>query len=92
MAENIWVRVNGRSTEVPDGSTVAVALFIAGVASRTSVRGEPRSAMCGMGVCFECRVTTDGTPQRLGCQTPCKSGMEITAAHRSEQTAGTSAA
>ena len=53
MAENIWVRVNGKPTEVPDGSTVAVALFIAGVASRTSVRGEPRSAMCGMGVCFE---------------------------------------
>ena len=80
MAENIWVRVNGKVVEVPEGSTVAVAVFIAGVASRTSVRGELRSALCGMGVCFECRVTADGTPQRPGCQMLCKPGMEITAA------------
>ncbi len=80
MAENIWVRVNGKVIEVPEGSTVAVALFIAGVASRISVSGEPRSALCGMGVCFECRVTADGTSQRPGCQLLCKSGMEITAA------------
>jgi hypothetical protein len=57
-----------------------VVLFIAGVASRISVRGEPRSGLCGIGVCFECRVTTDGTPQRLGCKTLCRSGMQITAA------------
>ncbi len=80
MAENIWVRVNGKVVEVPEGSTVAVAVFIAGVASRTSVHGELRSALCGMGVCFECRVTADGTPQRPGCQLLCKPGMEITAA------------
>jgi predicted molibdopterin-dependent oxidoreductase YjgC len=80
MAENIWVRVNGKPVEVPEGATVAVALLIAGIASRTSVRGEPRSALCGMGVCFECRVTADGAPQRPACQILCRSGMEITAA------------
>jgi sarcosine oxidase subunit alpha len=80
MADNIPVRVNGKPVEVPQGSTVAVALFIAGAASRTSVHGEPRSALCGMGVCFECRVTIDGVQQRLGCQTLCRSGMEISAA------------
>jgi hypothetical protein len=57
---------------------VVAALLVAGVvAVRRSVTGEPHGPVCGMGVCFECRVTMDGEPHRLGCQTPCAEGMAV---------------
>lgn len=77
MAEDIAIQINGRSFTVPAGSTVAAAVLHAGVPCRTSVTGEPRSALCGMGICFECRVTIDGRRHRRGCQTTCQAGMEI---------------
>ncbi len=78
MPEQVALRINGEMIEVKPGTTVAAAVAIAGIAtSRRSVSGEPRGPVCGMGVCFECRVTIDGTPQRLGCLTLCASGMEV---------------
>jgi len=46
-------------------------------AFRRSVTGEPRGPLCGMGICFECRVTIDGVPHSRSCQTPCADGMEV---------------
>lgn len=78
MSEAIRVTVNGKPVEVSPGSTVAAAILLAGVtAFRRSVRGEPRGALCGMGICFECRVTIDGTPHCRSCQALCRPGMEI---------------
>jgi D-hydroxyproline dehydrogenase subunit gamma len=72
------VRVNGRVIEVPEGSMVSAAIAIAGeTAFRRSVTGEPRGPLCGMGICFECRVTVDGRPHVRSCQVPCRSGMEV---------------
>jgi len=72
------ILVNGRLVEVPAGTTVAAALVIAGVAEfRCSVNGETRGPVCGMGICFECRVTIDGRPHERSCQTVCREGMEI---------------
>jgi sarcosine oxidase subunit alpha len=63
---------------VPEGIAIAAALAIAGEAAcRTSVTGEPRGPLCGMGVCFECRVNVDGRPHIKACQTPVRDGMEI---------------
>ncbi len=76
----ITLRLNGRALSFPDGITVAVALLQSGqLTFRTSVSGEPRSAVCGMGVCFECRVTIDGKPHSRSCQTLIREGMEIRA-------------
>ncbi|MGE5346971.1 MAG: (2Fe-2S)-binding protein [Acidithiobacillales bacterium] len=73
------LRVDGRSVRVPDGATVAAALFTVGVvALRTSVTGEPRGLLCAMGTCFECRVTIDGAPHQRACLTLCRDGMEVT--------------
>jgi D-hydroxyproline dehydrogenase subunit gamma len=70
--------VNGRIVRVPVGSTVAAAVGVAGVSPyRRSVRGEARWPLCGMGICFECRVTIDGQAHRLSCQTPCEDGMTV---------------
>ena len=78
MPEQIHLRVNGRPVSVAAGSTVAAAVLLAGETSfRRSVRGERRGPLCGMGICFECRVTIDGEPHGRSCQTLCRPGMEV---------------
>ena len=72
------IHVNGMKIQAAGGTTVAVALLTAGRTHfRTSAGGEPRGPVCGMGVCMECRVTIDGVPHRLACQTAVRDGMEI---------------
>ena len=72
------VTVNGRPVEVADGAMVSAAVAIAGAPFfRRSVTGEPRAPLCGMGICFECRVMVNGRLHVRGCQTPCEPGMEI---------------
>jgi len=77
MLSQVTVTVNGATTVVPSGTTVAVAMTIAGQACRNSVSGEPRGPLCGMGICFECRVAINGRPHRLGCQILCEQGMDL---------------
>src|SRR6266481_6787376 len=63
------VVVNGRKLSAPGGTMLSTALAAAGVAGfRESVTGEPRGPLCGMGICFECRVTVDGRPHVRSCQ------------------------
>ena len=79
MPETITLFINGSAVQVSRGATVAVALLTTGVTSfRQSVSGEPRGPVCGMGICFECRVTIDGVTQSLSCQTECQEGMRVT--------------
>jgi len=78
MADMLTVRVNGVVMCVPPGFTVLAALDRAGTRTcRTSVTGEPRGALCGMGICQECRVTIDGRSHERSCMTLCQDGMEI---------------
>jgi aerobic-type carbon monoxide dehydrogenase small subunit (CoxS/CutS family) len=77
MSSSLTVTVNGAPVVVPSGATVAVAMAIAGHACRTSVSGESRGPLCGMGICFECRVAINGKPHRPGCQILCESGMDV---------------
>ncbi|MEQ5842329.1 ferredoxin [Paraburkholderia acidicola] len=74
----VQVTIDGRVVVVPAGISVAAALAIEGVrGTRTSVSGQPRAAVCGMGVCQECRVTIDGRAHVLGCQTVCRNGLVV---------------
>ncbi len=73
----ITVRVNRQPVRVALGTSVAVAVLTAQSTCRISVTGEKRSPLCGMGTCFECRVTVDGNAHRRGCQILCREGMEI---------------
>ena len=78
MAELVTLRVNDAPVSVPAGSMVAAAVLEAGVATfRRSVTGEPRGPLCGMGICFECRVTIDGEQHCRSCQTVCRDGMDV---------------
>ena len=75
---SVRLQIDGRDVVVPPGTVVAAALARAGiVASRRSVRGEPRGPLCGMGICFECRVAIDGRPHALACQSICEEGMRV---------------
>ncbi len=78
---SIKVRVNGAEVRVPLGATVAAAVYAAFGAEpprfRRSVSGEPRGPLCGMGICYECRVTIDGRPHARSCQILCAEGMDV---------------
>jgi len=77
MPNQLTVTVNGAEVIVPSSATVAVAVVLAGQACRMSVTGEPRGPLCGMGICFECRVEIDGNRHVRSCQTVCAQGMDI---------------
>jgi predicted molibdopterin-dependent oxidoreductase YjgC len=78
MDKHIIVHIDGRAVTVSDGTSVVAALVIAdSLCTRRSVSGEPRFAVCGMGLCQECRVTIDGIAHRLACQSACRDGMVI---------------
>ena len=78
MAEHVTLSVNGKSVSVPPGTIVAAAVALAGVTRfRASIHGQPRGPLCGMGVCFECRVTLNGRPHCRSCLTLCEEGMEV---------------
>lgn len=78
MPENIIIEVNGRKLRVPAGVSAAAALFQAGALHfRTSASGQPRAALCGMGICFECRVKIDGQSNCRSCQIVVRDGMVI---------------
>lgn len=78
MPDPIDLSVNGKIVRVPEGSTISAAVALAGVATcRTSAGGEPRGPLCGMGICFECRVTVNGIEHVRGCQVLCEPGMDV---------------
>jgi predicted molibdopterin-dependent oxidoreductase YjgC len=77
MSETLTIFVQGQAVRVDRGVTVAAALVQTGQPCRISVSGEPRSALCGMGICFECRAVIDGVPYRRACQTLCAEGMVV---------------
>ncbi len=77
--QRIALTVNGVSVHVAPGTTVAAAVLMAGTYARTSVAGEARAPLCGMGICFECRVAIDGVPHQRSCQILCQPGMQVAA-------------
>lgn len=71
------LNIDGHALHVAQGTTLAAALVLSGTGcSRTSVSGQRRAPLCGMGICQECRVTVDGQ-RRLACQTLCRDGMNV---------------
>lgn len=77
MPSDIELKVNDARLVVPAGASVAVAVMLAGQACRTSVKGEPRGPLCGMGTCFECRAVVNGKAHSRSCQIQCEPGMEV---------------
>jgi hypothetical protein len=76
---SIEVWLNGTALRVPAGTMVSAVFMNARRPARISVSGERRVALCGMGICFECRATVDGVPHRRTCQIVCRNGMRLEA-------------
>ena len=69
MPETVTLMVDGVSVSMPAGSMVAPAILKSGKnVFRRSAKGELRGPLCGMGICFECRVTIDGEAHCRSCQ------------------------
>lgn len=70
---------NDMQFQAPVGSNLAAALLAAGVRRfrRTPVNGSPRAPYCMMGVCFECLVEIDGTPNCQSCLESVRDGMVV---------------
>lgn len=83
-AQPISITVNGVATTVAAGTTVAAAVALTGAVTRTSVIGEPRGPLCGMGICFECRVTIDGIRHQRSCQILCAPGIAVSTDSRAQ--------
>jgi predicted molibdopterin-dependent oxidoreductase YjgC len=78
MSDTLEITIDGRKLTVQPGSTVAAAVLRSGLSKfRTSVTGQPRAALCGMGICFECRVTIDDRHDCRSCQVPVQNGMIV---------------
>lgn len=60
------------------GETIAAALVASGVpATRLSRLAMPRGYFCGMGVCWECLVSVNGSPNQRACMQTVDDGMVV---------------
>lgn len=75
--KTLTVVINGKPRQVPDGISVAAAVARAGEPFRRALDGRRRAPLCGMGVCFECRVDIDGRPQQRACMVSVREGMRV---------------
>lgn len=77
MSRMVRLSVNGQAVDVPAGASVAAAVAHVTLHFRRSVGESARAPLCGMGVCFECRVRVDGVAHIRACMTPVSEGMQV---------------
>jgi predicted molibdopterin-dependent oxidoreductase YjgC len=74
----VEIVLDGQRVAAYEGETVAAVLLAQGeIATRTTVKGEPRGIFCGMGVCFDCLVVVDGVPNTRACMTWVRDGLDV---------------
>ena len=74
----ITITVDGVPLPAYEGETIAGALLASGRrAWRHTRHGQPRGLYCGIGLCFDCLVTANGTPNLRACLTPVTAGMVV---------------
>jgi predicted molibdopterin-dependent oxidoreductase YjgC len=74
----VTIVADGRELCVTAGISVAAALLNAGVSAfHRSVSATNRGPLCGVGVCYECRVTIDGVPHRRACLVTVAEGLRV---------------
>lgn len=78
-SEPVQLYVEGQWVEGFAGESVAAAMLVQGFTNNrwTSAHGEPRSAFCGMGACFDCLVYVHGVGSVRSCMTACSDGAVI---------------
>ncbi|MGN7918512.1 2Fe-2S iron-sulfur cluster-binding protein [Lysobacter sp. ESA13C] len=74
---SVQLSIDGIAVEVPAGANVAAAVAQLGLRFRRSRSGEARAPLCGMGLCFECRVSIDGVAHQRACVVVARDGMQV---------------
>ncbi|MEZ5425821.1 MAG: (2Fe-2S)-binding protein [Pyrinomonadaceae bacterium] len=74
----IKLTINDQTVLVENGASVAAAvLSVEAGRFRRSVSGQSRFPLCGMGICFECRVSINGTGHQRSCLILAQEGMRV---------------
>ncbi len=70
---------NGQRLEGIDGEPLGVSLMAHGIRIMRydRITGEPRGIFCGIGHCYECRVTVGTTRDVRSCLTPTREGIRV---------------
>ncbi len=70
---------DGREIRAYPGESILGALLADGVRTlrEATPGGEPRGFFCGIGVCYECRVTVNGNTWQRACVTPATPGIAV---------------
>jgi len=76
MKRTVTIHIDDRAVTVEIDTTVAVALM-KHRAGRISVHGERREALCGMGICWECRARVDDVEEVRTCLMQVRDGMKV---------------
>jgi D-hydroxyproline dehydrogenase subunit gamma len=77
-APSVRFTLNGSPATATAGSSIAAALLANGVSHfRRSANGSPRAPLCGMGICYECRVKVNGELNVKSCLAPVEEGIEV---------------
>jgi hypothetical protein len=73
------ILVDGEALLAYEGESLAAALIASGrrFTRWTARTGEPRGYFCGMGVCQDCLVTADSSPNVRACMLPVRDGLRV---------------
>lgn len=72
------ITIDGEKLAAVPGESLAATLIAAGKSRlRDDSRGKPRGLLCGMGACFECRVSVNGNAPQRACLTPVTRSMDV---------------
>ena len=76
---NVNISVDGESLDVIEGEMLAAVLWANGLIALGHNPNADclRGMYCGIGHCYECRVTVDGVEDVRSCLTPVRKGMHI---------------
>jgi sarcosine oxidase subunit alpha len=77
--KKISISVDGRSLDVIEGEILAAALWANGFISlgHNPSNGSHRGLYCGIGHCYECRVTLDDVEDIRSCLIRVRDGMRV---------------
>ena len=76
--EKFEIKIDGNRITARKGQSIAEALLSAGFrVFRKTKRNAPRGLYCGIGLCYECRMTVNGIPNIRTCMTLAEPGCEI---------------
>jgi predicted molibdopterin-dependent oxidoreductase YjgC len=75
----ITIIFDGQPIRAYAEDSVGAALTRAGVRSWRTTRRKrrPRGLFCGIGVCYDCLLSVDGTANQRACLVPAVDGMEL---------------